>query len=143
MNIRRKITQSSLRQKGSKASLCHAGFLIWMVMLLTMGCGSSKSHIISLTNDDSGRSVVVSVGDTIEVTLQTIGPGQYGDPIVSSGSIKFLEESQAITPIPAGPTQLYRFKVVNSGQIEIAIPHTDGSLNGPVIPMFTITIAVQ
>jgi hypothetical protein len=143
MNIRKKNAQPSFRQKGSKASSRYASFLIWLAMLLTAGCGSSRSHIISLNNEDAGRSVVASVGDTIEVTLQTIGPGQYENPIVSSGSVKFLEESPATTTIPAGPTQLYRFEAVSSGQVEITIPHTDGSSGGPAIPAFTITIVVQ
>jgi hypothetical protein len=97
-----------------------------MILLLTVGCGPTASKIISLDNGNTGQSVVAAVGEKIEVTLQTVGPGQYGDPIVTSGSVKFLEESSAGTPNPGGPRQLYRFEAVSSGQANITIPHTGG-----------------
>jgi hypothetical protein len=94
-------------------------------------------------NGDAGRRVEASVGDTIEITLQTIGPGQYGDPILSSGSLMFLGVSFADKPIPAGPTQLYRFEAVASGQADITIPHTGGLPGGPVTPAFVIIVSVK
>ena len=142
MKVRRRITQRSLRREGSKASLCRACFLIWMAVLL-VGCGSSESKIISVDNGGAGQSVVASVGEKIEVTLQTVGPGQYGDPILSSGSVKFLEESSAGTPDPGGPRQLYRFEAVSTGQVNITIPHTGDLPDGPAIPAFMITVTVK
>ncbi len=143
MKVRRRIAQLSLRREGGKASLCRASFLVWMALLLTVGCGSSGSKIISVENGDAGQSVVASVGEKIEVTLQTVGPGQYGDPILSSESVKFLEESSSGTPNPGGSRQLYRFEAVSSGQVNITIPHTGGLPDGPVIPAFTITVMVK
>jgi hypothetical protein len=49
------------------------------VSLSTFGCGSRQNQTISLGNADAGRTLAAAVGDQIEVTLQTIGPGQYGD----------------------------------------------------------------
>ncbi|HXK09287.1 MAG TPA: hypothetical protein VMT70_06580 [Vicinamibacteria bacterium] len=108
-----------------------------------LACGSSGSQTISLGNADAGRSVVASVGDKVEVTLQTIGPGQYGDPVVSSGSVMFLGVSEAGPPIPAGATQLYRFEAVAPGPAGIAIPHTGDLPAGPATPAFTITVVVS
>ena len=142
MEVRRRITQLLLGREGSKASLCRACFLVWMAVLL-VGCGSSESKIISVDNGGAGRSVVASVGEKIEVALQTVGPGQYGDPILSSGSVKFLEESSAGTPDPGGPRQLYRFEAVSSGRVNITIPHTGGLPDGPAIPAFMITVTVK
>jgi hypothetical protein len=113
------------------------------VLLITVGCGSSWSQIISVDNGDAGRTVVASVGEKIEVTLQTIGPGQYGDPALSSGSVRFLGESPAGVPNPGGPRQLYRFEAVTSGRADITIPHTGGFPEGPAIPVFAITVTVQ
>ena len=138
MKVHKRIAQLSLRREGGKASLCRACFLIWMVALLIVGCSPSGSKIISVDNENTGQSVVASVGEKIEVTLQTIGPGQYGDPILSSGSVKFLEESSAGTPNPGGPRQLYRFEAVSSGQDNITIPHTGGLPDA-----FTITVTVK
>ena len=143
MKVRRRIAQLSLRREGGKASRCRACFLVWMAVLLTVGCGSSGSKIISVSNGDAGQSVDASVGETIEVTLQTVRPGQYGDPILSSGSVKFLEESSAGAPNPGGPRQLYRFEAVSSGRVNITIPHTGDLPDGPAIPAFTITVTVK
>ena len=143
MKVRRRIAQLSLRREGGKASLCRASFLAWMALLLTVGCGSSGSKIISVDNGDAGQSVVASVGEKIEVTLQTVGPGQYGDPTLSSESVKFLEESSSGTPNPGGSRQLYRFEAVSSGQVDITIPYTGGLPDGPAIPAFTITVMVK
>ena len=143
MKLRGRIAQLSLRREGGKASPFRICFLVWMAILLTAGCGSSENKIISVDNDVAGQSVVASVGEKIEVTLQTVGPGQYGDPILSSESVKFLEESSAGTPNPGGSRQLYRFEAVSSGQVSITIPHTGDLPNGPAIPAFTITVTVK
>ncbi len=143
MKVRRRIAQLSLRWEGGKASVYRACFLVWMALLLTVGCSSSGSKIISVGNGDTGQSVVASVGEKIEVTLQTVGPGQYGDPILSSESVKFLDESSAGTPNPGGSRQLYRFEAVSSGQVNITIPHTGGLADGPATPAFMITVTVK
>jgi hypothetical protein len=115
----------------------------WVTGLsLSLGCGSSGNQTISLGNADAGRTVVAAVGDTIEVTLQTIGPGQYGNPILSSGSVMFLGESPAGVQNPAGPRQLYRFEAVARGAADITIPHSGDRPEGP-IPAFAITVEVR
>jgi hypothetical protein len=139
----RRIAQPFLLHSGDKISQGRAWILIWMVVLLAAGCGSSAGRIISVTNGQPGQTLVASVGDTIEVTLQTIGPGQYGDPLVSSGSLRFLGQSPAGAPNPGGPRQLYRFKAVASGQAEITIQHTRGLPQGPTPPAFTLIVKVQ
>lgn len=143
MKVRRVIVQLSLRRDGGKTSLCRACFLVWMAVLLTVGCSSSGNKIISVDNGSAGQSVVASVGEKIEITLQTVRPGQYGDPILSSRSVKFLEESSAGTPNPGGPRQLYRFEAVSSGKVNITIPHTGDLPDGPAIPAFMITVTVK
>lgn len=139
----RRNAQPFLLQGGCKIFLRLAWILIWMVVLLTAGCGSSAGRIISVTNGQPGQTLVASVGDTIEVTLQTIGPGQYGDPLVSSGSLRFLGQSPAGAPNPGGPRQLYRFEAVTSGQAEITIQHAGGLPQGPTPPTFTLIVKVK
>jgi hypothetical protein len=116
----------------------------WGVSLsLSVGCGSMRNQTISLSNDDAGRIVVAAVGDRIEVTLQTIGPGQYGNPTMSSRAVLFLDESSVGPPIPAGPTQLYRFEAIASGQADITVPHSGDPPEGPGVPAFSISVRVQ
>ena len=99
-----------------------------LAMMLALGCDpeTGPNTLVSLTNADDGRSIAVLVGDGIEVTLQTIGPGEYGTPVLSSGSIRFLGESSPGPQNPGGVRQLFRFEAVAIGRVEITIPHMDG-----------------
>src|SRR5262245_34981303 len=100
-------------------------FALGTAVLPAIGCDSTGSQTISLSNADSGRTVVAAVGDKIEVTLQTIGPGQYGTPNASSVSVMFLGESSPPgQPNPGGVRQLYRFEAVSPGRADITIPHS-------------------
>ena len=117
---------------------------VWAVALWTgLGCGSTQNQTIRLGNADAGRTVAAAIGDEIDVTLQTIGPGQYGDPSVSSGAAVFLGESPAGPQNPGGPTQLFRFEAVASGRADITIPHDGDAPQGPVVPAFSITVRVN
>ena len=93
--------------------------------VLALGCGLAHTRV-SLTNADNGRSIGVTVGDEIDITLQTIGPGAYGTPVLSSGSIHFLGESSPGLQNPGGIRQLFRFEAVAAGRAEITIPHVGG-----------------
>ena len=102
MKVHKRIVQLSLGREGRKASLCRACFLIWMVILLIVGCSPSESKIISVDNENTGQSVVASVGEKIEVTLQTVGPGQYGGPDL----IVRVSEVSGGNRQPAHPTRV-------------------------------------
>jgi hypothetical protein len=96
-------------------------------VLVIPGCGVSQPsrNRVSLTNGDSGRAVSVAVGDGIDITLQTVGPGQYStNPTVSSGVLRFVSVSDVRPPNPGGPRQLFRFDTVGQGRATISIPHT-------------------
>lgn len=48
--------------------------------------------------------------------LQTVGPGEYeSPPSVSSPALRFLDESLVSPSVPAGPTQLFRFRAEARG----------------------------
>ncbi len=129
---------------GSGVRSCVVVAWAWGVALsLSVGCGSPLTQTISLSNADAGRIVVAAVGDRIEATLQTIGPGQYGNPTVSSRAVLFLDESSVGPFIPAGLTQLYRFEAIASGQADITVPHSGDPPQGPGVPAFSISVRVQ
>jgi hypothetical protein len=100
---------------------------------------SIKRKEVSLNRANDGQKVSAKAGQSIVVTLQTIGGGRYDTPQISSHAIRF--ESAAYPPTkeqnPGGPTQVYRFIAVAEGEAQIRIPHT-GS-NPPV--SFTIQVA--
>ena len=112
------------------------------MVLVGVSC-HSPSEPISLNNSSNGLTISVAVGDRIDITLQTIGPGQYETPVVSSGSVRFLGESSAGPPNPGGPRQLFRFQAVAPGRAEITIPHTILEPPPPQIPPFAIAVDVR
>jgi hypothetical protein len=112
------------------------------VVLLAASCHPGSSRI-GLDNSSNGHTISVAPGDKIDITLQTIGSGQYETPTVSSGSIRFLGESSAGMPNPGGPRQLFRFEAMTVGRAEITIPHTISDPPLPQTSPFAITVDVR
>lgn len=121
---------------GRRAWLVTAAAGVWLA-----GCGSSAgpgdatNARVELGDADNGKTLAATVGEQIDVMLQTIGPGEYTAPAISSGSVRFLDVTLVGPPNPGGPTQLFRFQVVATGRASITIPHTAGGRDF----QFTIT----
>lgn len=98
--------------------------------------GMSSGAIVSLDDADNGQTVRVAAGDEIDLTLQSIGPGEYANPDVSSATVRFLEVLEVGPPNPGGPRQLFRFEAESSGHATILISSTGHE------PAFTITVDV-
>jgi hypothetical protein len=111
-----------------------------MAAALWAGCSSSEPDPVTLNNTDSGRIVPIASGQAANLVLQTIGPGQYGTPTISSASVLFLGMSFPSEQNPGGPRQLYQFRAATSGQADISIPHV-GDLTGT--PSFTFSLVVR
>jgi hypothetical protein len=81
-----------------------------------------------LDRSANGQTQAVMVGQRIWVSLKTIGPGQYGDPVVSSGAVRFLDvRVPPGPPTQGGPSQSYRFLTETAGRAEVHIPHSAGN----------------
>jgi hypothetical protein len=95
----------------------------------------------TFTMTDSGGSVSAKLGDELDVKLSSIGPSSYGDPVVSSSSVQYLNVSVVPPYGPGGPTQLFTFKAAAVGQATITIP----KVNDPTgtLPAFTLTVNVD
>jgi hypothetical protein len=109
---------------------------LWMT-----NCGSPthpSGKVWSFDNTDNGRLLSVGLGDEIDLTLQTIGPGQYDEhPSVSSLAVVFSKVSILTPQNPGGPRQLFQFTAVAAGHAVISIPHTSQN------PRFEITVDVR
>lgn len=105
------------------------------------GCGSPTAPtgtVLSLGNSDNGRLLSVRLGDQIDVTLQTVGPGQYDEqPSVSSSAVVFSRVTLLTPPNPAGPRQLFQFRAAAAGHTVISISHSGQN------PPFEITVDVR
>jgi hypothetical protein len=92
--------------------------------------------VLPLNNSADGQTLSVQVGQLLSLSLQTIGAGNYGDPMVSSEAVRFIDARFVPFPNPAGPLQGYRFVAQAPGRAEIHIPHTGAS------PPFDLTLDV-
>jgi hypothetical protein len=89
-------------------------------------CCHSSEHPITFDRSDNGQIAVIAVGEEFEMALDSVGPGSFATPIVSSESVRFLSESESSPSGPTTPgggkTQRFRFGAVTPGRAEIAIP---------------------
>ena len=112
------------------------GVLLGVTLCGQLAC--SDGQTTALGNDDSGRTVAVSAGDELDITLGSIASNQ-GNPIVSSTSIHFMGSSLVGPATPAGPVILYKFTAVSRGVATITIPFI-----GPTNPApFTVDVNVE
>ena len=87
--------------------------------VLLGGC----SDPVSIT-DTHGRSFSVRRGTDFDVTLQTVGPGEFASPpTMSSSVVRFLDVTNP-QAVPAGPTQRFRFHAAERGRAIITFRHT-------------------
>ncbi len=82
---------------------------------------ATDTNLLSLGSNDNGKRVAVAVGQAIEITLQTIGPQQYGAPKISSHAVHFENVALKMPPNPGGTTQVLRFQAVAEGEATIQL----------------------
>jgi hypothetical protein len=85
---------------------------------------SANQQDLFLTNSNDGQRVAAVVGQRIEISLATIGPGSYEAPEISSATIRFMNVAWPKCQTPGGPTQIYIFQATAEGEAEIRIPHS-------------------
>ena len=106
-------------------------------------CSSDKSAQtqdvqgqLVLSGSDVGSAVTVAVGQQIKIALQTIGPGEYSTPSISSDSVHFLNLSVPAGQNPGGIQQDFWFDGTSVGSAVVTIAHT-------VRDPFVVTVTVQ
>jgi hypothetical protein len=110
-----------------------------LVVALGLALARCGQDILTATAPPN-RTLSATVGQEIQLTLQTIGPGGYQNPpTISSPAVRFLDVAVIGTP-PAGATLRYRFMAAARGQATILFQYTD-----PSFPTRTIedTVIVQ
>jgi hypothetical protein len=110
-------------------------------LLTWVGCHTS-GETLTLDATASGRSPAVPVGQEFSVTLQTVGPGAYGNPVLTSEAVRFLGASVIGQPNPAGPTRACRFGAVARGRATVTIPHEGRSADMPAVVPFSLSVDV-
>ena len=105
-------------------------------LILLTACGSEDSTSPD-PDQNRGETLSVVASQVFIVTLQSVGPGEYvSPPAISSSAVHFLGVTLG-EPVPAGPTQRFRFQAVQSGRAVITFRHTGQS------PTVQDTVVVQ
>jgi hypothetical protein len=89
--------------------------LTTLVLACGLACGADR--IASVPADSVSRTIAVSAGEELRITLGNVGPAAYeSPPLISSAVLKFVGV-EVIPPFnPGGPTQQFRFQAVSAGQ---------------------------
>lgn len=83
---------------------------------------SIKQQVLSFDFTNNGQHVTSIVGQQIEIILGSVGPTQYGAPLVSSTAIR-LESTAVEWPAnPGGRTFVYIFEAAAEGEAQVIIP---------------------
>ena len=100
-----------------------------LAALTISACGGKNPVAVSIVG--RSQSLTVPVGAQFNVTLQTIGSGEYSSPpTVSSAAVHFLDVAQTALAVPAGPTQRFRFDATTRGKAIVVFQHTG---NNPTV----------
>jgi len=95
--------------------------------VLLAGCGTEPLAV----RGSGSQTLSLAVGQELDVTLQSVGPGEYeSPPMVSSASLRFLSVGLVSPYVPAGPTQQFTFKGEALGQAIVVFQHSG---NNPTV----------
>lgn len=125
----------------SRAGSCWLSATVAACVALTACSGdgnAEKNGALTLTLSDTGSTVSAARNERIDLMLQTIGPGEYSTPSISSESVRFVAVSLPAAQNPGGPTQDFRFETGSTGTATITIPHSVAAKDP-----FEVTIVVR
>ena len=104
--------------------------LIPLSAALAFGLVACTKEPLAVQGTDS-QTFEITVGQELDLTLGTVGPGQYEvPPSLSSTALRFLDAAFVGPYTPGGPQQLFRFKGLARGTALVVIQH---SSSGPTI----------
>jgi hypothetical protein len=96
----------------------------------------------SVDYSNNNQDLAVLVGDQIEVTLGSVGPGwKYDDPEISSSAIEVKSIRPPSPPNPGGPVHAYMLKAIAEGEARFRIHVTNAILFQDKIFELTIRVA--
>ena len=103
-----------------------------------------QEEVLSLDFANNGQHVRTKLGQQIEITLGSVGPAQYGTPLVSSTAVQLESTALNWPPNPGGATFIYIFEAAAVGEAQVIIPILN-SLDTDMAPKntFMATIRVE
>ena len=99
-------------------------------LILLASCASDR--LVSIDGYPS-RALAVTAGQQLDLTLKTVGAGQYASPPgISSAAVRFVGDSSWLAD-PGGLTQRFRFTAVATGRAVITFQPTGLPGLNPVV----------
>jgi hypothetical protein len=95
-----------------------------IAVLVVGGCSSSmpSSETPVVLNYAPSQTINLAVGQELEITVGTLGPGSYDAPTISSSAVIRVPDYTVDTIVtPGGPTQHFRFMAQAAGQAIITL----------------------
>ena len=92
--------------------------------------------VLSLTRANAGEHVIATVGQIIQVDLESLAGAGYGTPQVSSPHVEYRNSVRAMPPNPGGVLPVFIFEAVSVGDAEIRVARGD-------LPGFAVTVEVK
>lgn len=93
-------------------------------LLALAGCGDSAPTDV---NGSPARLLQASVGERLDLRLQTVGPGEYHTPpTILSSAVSFLSAELVTPAVPAGVTQRVHLQAVAPGRAIVRFEHSVG-----------------
>lgn len=100
-------------------------------LLVLSACVGDGPTATTVGKEANGSSVTVSLGESLDVILGTVGPGLYVSPPDVTGAAVLFLAADIVPPYnPGGPTQRFRFRAAALGTSHVAVSKFDraGSL---------------
>lgn len=105
---------------------------------------AARRQVLALNFASNGKHVSVRVGQQIEISLGTVGPGQYGAPEISSSAVRLVNTALDWPANPGGPSFVYIFETVAEGEARVKVPVLNGGQESYANDItFTVTIRVK
>jgi hypothetical protein len=99
------------------------------VLLTFMPVACSKGPLE--VRGSQSQTFRIAVGQELDLTVGTVGPGEYkAPPTISSNALRFLDVQFVGPYTPGGPNQLFRFRGQSRGTVLVEIEHSG---NNPTI----------
>jgi hypothetical protein len=101
---------------------------VWVFYLDYSGTpGPSLDRTLTIRNTADQR-IRIDVGQELDLTLLTVGAGQYmAPPSISSGALRFLDAQIVPRRLTSGSEQLFRLQGKSPGMVVVTIQHSGAS----------------
>lgn len=115
----------TLRRQWQRAILASSG-------LVVVACGGDAITNVNATGN--AQTIVVGVGQLVDITFHNVGPGAYDSPpTLSSDGVSFMGEDDVPPYNPGGVTQRFRFRTLSKGDVVVSFRRDAGSFGVTVV----------